>query len=220
MHRRLAQPRRSAMRSRIDTGAGLRKAATASRRCEKLCYGGARRNLRSLTVADSSFQARLAALRESSRGNAEGHARRFRRRSRALREILACRRRPAARLVEMRGRRDKTMELLAEAGRGRRRREAPRRDVLRARRSTSPKTAPCCTRRCATARAPRCMVDGQDVMPDVHAVLDAMGDILRRRPLGRGDGRDRQEDHRRRQYRHRRLRPRPGHGDAGAGALS
>ena len=56
------------------------------------------------------------------------------------------------------------------------------------------------------------MVAGQDVMPDVNAVLAAMSAFAKPgAPL---------EDHRRRQHRHRRLRPRPRHDHAGAGALS
>ena len=60
----------------------------------------------------------------------------------------------------------------AGAGGRRRRRAATR--CSPARRSTSPKTAPCCTRRCARRAASRCVLDGHDVMPEVHAVLDAM----------------------------------------------
>ena len=89
-----------------------------------------------------------------------------------------------------------------------------------ARRSTSPKTGRCCTRRCAHRAAQSCMLDGEDVIADVHAVLDAMARVRRRRALRQGGRRDRQEDHRHRQHRHRRLRSRPGHGDAGAGALA
>jgi glucose-6-phosphate isomerase len=63
------------------------------------------------------------------------------------------------------------------------------------------------------------IVDGEDVMPEVNAVLAAMADFATR-PRRHADGRDGQTDHRCRQYRHRRLRSRPGDGGSGAGALS
>ena len=43
-----------------------------------------------------------------------------------------------------------------------------------ARRSTSPSSAPCCTWRCARRADAKILVDGSDVVPDVHEVLDAM----------------------------------------------
>ena len=43
-----------------------------------------------------------------------------------------------------------------------------------ARRSTSPRSAPCCTSRCARRASERIVVDGDDVVPEVHAVLDRM----------------------------------------------
>ena len=46
-------------------------------------------------------------------------------------------------------------------------------------RSTSPKSAPCCTSRCARRAARDHPVDGQNVVPDVHAVLDRMADFRR-----------------------------------------
>ncbi len=63
-------------------------------------------------------------------------------------------------------------------------------------------------------------VDGKDVMPDVNAVLAALGafaDGIRDRFDRPGA---RRAFHRCRQYRHRRLGPRPRHGDPRAGALS
>ena len=101
-----------------------------------------------------------------------------------------------------------------------RRRGAARPRCGQASTSTSPKTAPSCTWRCATRATSRCKVDGKDVMPDVRAVLAAHA---RPSPTQVRDGTirgaTRRAVHRRRQYRHRRLRPRAGHGDAGARAL-
>ena len=83
-------------------------------------------------------------------------------------------------------------------------------------RSTAPKTAPCCTSRCATASNRPVLVDGKDVMPEVNAVLAKMRDFTERVRERRVEGPHRQDDHRRRQHRHRRLRPRAGDGDRGA----
>ena len=41
-------------------------------------------------------------------------------------------------------------------------------------RSTSPRSARCCTSRCARRAAHRSCVDGENVVPEVHAVLDRM----------------------------------------------
>ena len=49
-----------------------------------------------------------------------------------------------------------------------------------ARRSTSPSTARCCTSRCARRRGASIVVDGEDVVPEVHAVLDKMAEFSRR----------------------------------------
>ena len=57
-----------------------------------------------------------------------------------------------------------------------------------ARRSTSPRTAPCCTSRCARPRARSIVVDGEDVVPEVHAVL-AQDGRLRRAGAHRARGR-------------------------------
>ena len=65
---------------------------------------------------------------------------------------------------------------------------------LPARRSTSPKAAPFCTRRCAILPTRRSCVDGGDVMPDVHAVLDAMARFSDAVRYGRDAGRDGQDD--------------------------
>ena len=68
-------------------------------------------------------------------------------------------------------------------------------------------------------RAPRgasILVDGENVVPQVHAVLDKMADFCRPRPQRRVEGPHRQAHSQRRQHRHRRLRPRPGDGLRGA----
>ena len=71
-------------------------------------------------------------------------------------------------------------------------------------------------------RAPRgasILVDGQNVVPEVHAVLDKMADFCRSRAQRRLEGPHRQAHPQRHQYRHRRLGSRPGHGLRGAEAL-
>jgi glucose-6-phosphate isomerase len=62
-------------------------------------------------------------------------------------------------------------------------------------------------------------VDGKDVVPEVHAVLDKMAAFAEPHPQRRVEGPHRQAHPQRRQHRHRRLRPRPGHGLRGAQAL-
>ncbi len=62
-------------------------------------------------------------------------------------------------------------------------------------------------------------VDGQDVVADVHEVLDSMGALHRPAAQRRVDGRDGRAHQDRRQHRHRRLRPRAGDGVPGAAAL-
>ena len=105
------------------------------------------------------------------------------------------------------------------ARRGARRAGPARRHARAARRSTRPRTARCCTPRCATAPARPVLVDGQDVMPEVDGVLARMAAFARGRARRR-DRRDRRRAvHRRGQHRHRRQRPRAGDGDAGARAL-
>ena len=68
----------------------------------------------------------------------------------------------------------RALTLLIELAEAQGRARAPRRDVLAATRSTSPRTAPCCTWRCATAANTPILVDGKNVMPEVNAVLDRM----------------------------------------------
>ena len=71
-------------------------------------------------------------------------------------------------------------------------------------------------------RAPKgasIVVDGKNVVPDVHAVLDRMADFSNRIRSRRLEGPYRQTHPERHQYRHRRFRPRPGDGLRGAPAL-
>ena len=86
-------------------------------------------------------------------------------------------------------------------------------------RSTSPKTGRCCTSRCARRATQSILVDGKNVVPEVHEVLDRMADFRRPRAQRRVEGLHRQAHPQRHQYRHRRLRPRPGHGLRGAAPL-
>ena len=92
--------------------------------------------------------------------------------------------------------------------------------VRAARRSTSRNSGPCSTWRCARRATPSILVDGKNVVPDVHAVLDRMADFANRVRRGGWTGAHRQADLQRRQHRHRRLRPRPGHGLRGAHATT
>ena len=72
-------------------------------------------------------------------------------------------------------------------------------------------------------RAPKgasILVDGEDVVPEVHAVLDQMADFCRSRPQRRMEGPHRQAHPQRHQHRHRRLRPRPGHGLRSAASIT
>ena len=64
-------------------------------------------------------------------------------------------------------------------------------------------------------RAPRdatIMVDGQNVVPEVHAVLDKMADFAERVRSGAWTGHTGKRMRECHQYRHRRLGPRPGDG--------
>ena len=56
------------------------------------------------------------------------------------------------------------------------------------------------------------VVDGVDVVAEVHEVLDRMARVRRRRSVGRVEGGDRASDPQRRQHRHRRLGSRAGDG--------
>ena len=64
-------------------------------------------------------------------------------------------------------------------------------------------------------RAPRgasILVDGKNVVPEVHAVLDKMSEFRPARPQRPMERPHRKAHPQRRQYRHRRFRPRPGDG--------
>ena len=63
------------------------------------------------------------------------------------------------------------------------------------------------------------IVDGVDVVAEVHEALDRMAAFSRARALRRVEGAHGQADPERRQHRHRRLRPRAGHGVRGAALL-
>ena len=63
------------------------------------------------------------------------------------------------------------------------------------------------------------LVDGQDVMPAVNAVLAQMRDFSERVRSGAWRGHTGADHHRRREHRHRRLRSRPADGVRGARAL-
>jgi glucose-6-phosphate isomerase len=57
-----------------------------------------------------------------------------------------------------------------------------------ARRSTSPRSARCCTWLCAPRRDASIVVDGENVVPQVHAVLDKMADFSNRVRSGEWKG--------------------------------
>ena len=72
-------------------------------------------------------------------------------------------------------------------------------------------------------RAPKdatILVDGKNVVPEVHAVLDKMAGFRRPRPQRRVEGPHRQAHQERRQHRHRRFRPRSGDGLRGASSIT
>ena len=114
---------------------------------------------------------------------------------------------------------DETIDLLVALARGVEPGRAAGGRCSAASASTSPRTGRCCMWRCARRRARSITVDGADVVPDVHEVLDRMARVRRPGPVGRVDRAHRQADPQRRQHRHRRLRPRPGDGLRGAAAL-
>ena len=63
------------------------------------------------------------------------------------------------------------------------------------------------------------VVDGTDVVAEVHEVLDRMAGFADQDPFGRLEGAHRQADPQHRQYRHRRVRPGAGDGLRGAAPL-
>ena len=88
-----------------------------------------------------------------------------------------------------------------------------------ARRSTSPKSGPCCTSPCARRGARRSSSTAQNVVPEVHAVLDKMAAFSERVRSGAWLGHTGKRDPQRRQHRHRRLGPGAGDGLRSAAAL-
>ena len=88
-----------------------------------------------------------------------------------------------------------------------------------ARRSTSRRSGPFCTSPCARRRDESIIVDGEDVVPEVHAVLDRMAAFAERVRSGAVEGLHGKAHPQRHQHRDRRLRPRSGHGLRGAEAL-
>ena len=100
-------------------------------------------------------------------------ARPLRRRPGARRAPDGRGRRPLPRLLEEpRHRRDAAPARRPRRGVGARR--ARSRRCSAARRSTSPRTAPCCTSRCGAARGARSSSTATNVVPEVHEVLDRM----------------------------------------------
>ena len=83
---------------------------------------------------------------------------------------------------------DETLTLLRRARRGGRaeRRGSPR--CSPASTSTPARTAPCCTPRCGCPATPTLVVDGQDVVADVHEVLDKMAAFAGRVRSGEWNG--------------------------------
>ena len=101
--------------------------------------------------------------------------------------------------------RDRDDAAAGRARRGGRLRAADRRDVRAASTSTRPRTAPSCTSRCACRASTTLVVDGQDVVADVHAVLDQMATFAERVRSGDWKGLTGKPHPQRRQHRHRRL---------------
>ena len=114
---------------------------------------------------------------------------------------------------------DETLRLLLQLAEESGLRERDRRDVPRRRRSTSRRTAPCCTSRCARRAAPRSCVDGAERRARGPRRARQDGGLRRSRAQRRLEGPHRQAHPQRRQHRHRRLRPRAGDGLRGAAAL-
>ena len=86
--------------------------------------------------------------------------------------------------------------------------------------STSRRSAPCCTSHCARRSGASIVVDGKNVVPEVHAVLDKMAAFSNRVRIGEWKGHTGKRDSQRHQHRHRRLRPRPGDGLRGAASIT
>ncbi len=131
------------------------------------------------------------------------------------------RRRPGSRRTSQRRRRRRLSRLLEEPHHRRNPRTAaePRRSSRTCARASTPcsaatrstfrRTAPCCTWRCARRSAATIMVDGKNVVPEVHEALDKMTRVRRTRSQRRVERPHRQTNSQRRQHRHRRLGSRP-----------
>ena len=102
----------------------------------------------------------------------------FRRRSQARRALRGRSRRTLSRLLEEpHHRRDAAPA--AAAGAENAACASGSRRCSAARKSTSPNSAPSCTSPCAPPRGERIVVDGADVVPEVHAVLRPHGGLRR-----------------------------------------
>ncbi len=88
-----------------------------------------------------------------------------------------------------------------------------------AKKSTSPKNRAVLHIALRAPKGETIKVDGKNVVPEVHEVLDRMAAFSDRDPQRRMEGPHRQADPKRHQHRHRRLRPRAGHGLRGAAPL-
>ena len=128
---------------------------------------------------------------------------------------LAHGRRPAHRLLQA-ARRRRRAGRPAGRRRRRRRRGPPRRDVRRRARSTSPRTAPCCTSRCGRRPA---TVDRASTAttscPTSTRCSAGWATFAEQVRDGTWTGATGRAHPHRRQHRHRRLRPRPGDGVPG-----
>ena len=83
---------------------------------------------------------------------------------------------------------DETLKLLAATGRRNPACASASRPCSAATRSTSRRTAPSCTWPCARRKSASILVDGKNVVPEVHAVLDKMAAFCRRVRSGRWKG--------------------------------
>ena len=119
-------------------------------------------------------------LEAQGRDREDAHARAVRAGSRS--GSRGCRREACGVFVDYSKHRDHRRDAEAPRSRSRRRprSRAGATGCSPARRSTAPRTAPCCTSRCATASNRPILVDGKDVMPDVNAVLAKMRDFTER----------------------------------------
>ena len=137
-------------------------------------------------------------------GHAPAHA--VRRRPRPRRADDGRGRRPFPRLLQEPGhRRDDAAAVPAR--RGVRRCPSAARRCSAASGSTSPRTAPVLHVALRMPRERSLVVDGVDVVKEVHEVLDRMGDFCRAGPRGRVARPHRQADPQRDQHRDRRLGP-------------